>query len=235
MAAMELPSFSVLLAVLAAAVAGSVHCVGMCGGLMLTATGTRLRSQFIYHGFRLLGYLSMGALAGLAGENLFTDWQWLPLQVFFASVVMILLLLTGLNYLLQWKLPSRFSQFGIGLGYRIGRSDESLVRPALIGFFTVFLPCGWLYSFVLLSLATHSFVGGALTLTVFWLGTLPALLGSRILLQGLFARIGVRGTRVVSAIMIIAALTSLVAHLRSGTQRASASAIDGSAAPAHCN
>jgi sulfite exporter TauE/SafE len=212
----------VLLAVLAAAIAGSVHCVGMCGGLMLTATGTRLRAQFVYHGFRWLGYLAVGAIAGMAGENLFADWQGLPLQVFFASVALIALVLTAFNLLLQWKLPSRFSQFGIGLGYRIGQSDGSLLRPALIGFFTVFLPCGWLYSFVLLSLATHSLVGGAMTLTVFWLGTLPAMLGSRILLQGLFSRIGVRGTRVVSVIMILAALTSVAGHIRSGANQASA-------------
>jgi len=200
---------------------------------MLTATGTRLRSQFIYHGFRLLGYLGVGALAGLAGENLFKDWQWLPLQVFFSSVVLIALVLAGFNFLLQWKLPTKFSQFGIGLGYRIGQSDDSLLRPALIGFFTVFLPCGWLYSFVLLSIATHSLAGGALTLTVFWLGTLPAMLGSRILLQGLFARIGVRGTRVVSAIMILAALTSVAGHIRSGAHQASAGSTSNKTV--HCN
>ena len=198
---------------------------------MLTATGTRLRAQLIYHAFRLLGYLGVGTFAGMVGEQLFTDWQWLPLQVFFASLVLMALLLTGLNILLQWKLPSRFSQFGIGLGYRVGQSDDSILRPALIGFFTVFLPCGWLYSFVLLSLATHSLVGGALILTVFWLGTLPAMLGSRILLQGMLARFGVRGTRVVSAIMILAALTSVIGHFRSGIHRASASP----SVSAHCN
>jgi len=144
------------------------------------------------------------------------------------------LLITGLNVLLQWKLPSRFSQFGIGLGYRVGKSDDSFLRPALIGFFTVFLPCGWLYSFVLLSLATHSLIGGAITLTVFWLGTIPALMGSRILLQGLLARFGVRATRMVSALMILAALASVAAHLRHGTARASFSNSSVNAA-LHCN
>ncbi len=222
------------LAIFAAAVAGSVHCVGMCGGLMLTATGTRLRAQFIYHGFRLLGYLGVGAFAGLVGEHLFTDWQWLPLQVFFASLMLMVLLVAAMNFLFQWKLPARFSQFGIGLGYRVGKSDDSWLRPALIGFFTVFLPCGWLYSFVLLSLATHSLVGGALTLTVFWLGTLPAMLGSRILLQGLFSRFGVRGTRVVSVLMILAALTSMIGHFRSGISQASGSS-GATNQSAHCN
>jgi len=180
---------------------------------MLSATGSRLKTQFVYHLFRWVGYLMAGAIAGAAGEHLFTAWEWQPLQVFFAALVLIALLLAGLNLLLNWNLPSHISKFGIGLGYRTGKSDSSFARAAIIGFFTVFLPCGWLYSFVLLSLATHSLLGGALTLTIFWLGTLPAMMSSRILLQGMFARIGVRGTRVVSVIMILASMISVAAHL----------------------
>jgi len=209
------------LAVFAASIAGSVHCMGMCGGLMLSATGSRLQSQFVYHGSRLMGYLVAGAIAGAAGEQLFTSWEWQPLQVFFAALVLMMLLLSALNLILSWNLPSRISKFGIGLGYRVGQNDRSILRPAVVGFFTVFLPCGWLYSFVLLSLATHSLVGGALTLTVFWLGTLPAMMGSRILLQGVFARIGIKSTRLVSAIMILTALISVAGHFRNGLIRAS--------------
>ncbi len=182
---------------------------------MLTATGSRLKMQSVYHGSRLVGYLSMGAFAGTVGEHLFSSWEWQPLQVIFAAITLMVLLLTGLSLVFSWNLSSRISKFGIGLGYRIGKSESSLLRPLLIGFFTVFLPCGWLYSFVLLSLATHSLLGGASTLTLFWLGTLPAMMGSRILLQGMFARIGVKGTRVVSAIMILAALISVSAHFAS--------------------
>ena len=211
------------LAVFAASIAGSVHCVGMCGGLMLNATGSRLQSQFVYHGSRLMGYLMAGAIAGAAGEQLFTSWEWQPLQVFFAALVLVVLLLSALNLILSWNLPSRISKFGIGLGYRVGQNDRSILRPALVGFFTVFLPCGWLYSFVLLSLATHSLLGGALTLTVFWLGTLPAMMGSRILLQGLFARIGIKGTRVVSAIMILASLASVAGHFYHGVNHSAIS------------
>lgn len=220
------------LAIVGASIAGSLHCVGMCGGLMLSATGTKLHSQFIYHVFRWLGYLSMGAFAGYAGNQLFYDWQWLPFQIFFSSIFLLILLAVGIGYLIGWngldqlrlsKPISKISQFGIKLGFRLGKTDGSWIRAALVGFFTVFLPCGWLYSFVLLSVATHSVVYGGLTLTLFWLGTLPALMSSRILLQGMMAKFGVTGTRVISMLMIGAALFSVFEHWKGIANQASAS------------
>jgi sulfite exporter TauE/SafE len=204
---------SSVLAVFAASVAGSVHCVGMCGGLMLSATGSRLKLQMAYHFARFMGYLSVGAIAGAAGENLFSSWEWQPLQVFFATLVLTLLILSAVNLIFNLKILSRISQFGIGWGYRVGKWEHSIARPITIGFFTVFLPCGWLYGFVLLAVSTHQMMTGALILSVFWLGTLPAMMGSRILLQGLFAKLGVKGSRVVSLLMILAAVVSVWAHL----------------------
>ena len=210
-----------LLSIFAASIAGSVHCVGMCGGLMLAATGTELRTQFVYHFFRWIGYLSVGAVAGYLGNQLFYDWSWLPFQIFFSTVFLLILLLVGLSYFFGFgsfnqlhlsKGASKLSQFGINLGFKLGKSNGSFIRAALVGFFTVFLPCGWLYSFVLLAIATHQVVYGSVILTVFWLGTIPALMSSRILIQGLMARIGVTGTRAISLLMIVVAFLSVFEH-----------------------
>lgn len=212
------------LTVFAASIAGSVHCVGMCGGLMLAATGTKLRSLFAYHLARWIAYLSVGSIAGYLGNELFYDWRWLPFQIFFSTVFLLLLLTVGLSYFFGWgklkdlKLTNasmRISRFGINLGLKMGRADGSIARAAMIGFFTVFLPCGWLYSFILLALATHSVLYGGLTLTIFWLGTVPALMGSRIFIQGLMAKLGVNGTRVISVMMIFVAFFSVYEHWKS--------------------
>jgi sulfite exporter TauE/SafE len=217
------------LAIFGASIAGSLHCVGMCGGLMLTATGTKLHTQFVYHLFRWLGYLTVGVFAGYLGNQLFYDWQWLPFQIFFSSVFLLILLAVGLSYFFGWggldqmgvsKSISKFSQFGIQLGFKFGKSDGSVIRAALVGFFTVFLPCGWLYSFVLLAVATHSVVYAGLTLTLFWLGTLPALMSSRIIIQGVMSKIGVSGTRIISVLMICAAFFSVYEHWKGITQKA---------------
>ena len=197
----------VALSILAAAIAGSIHCVGMCGGLMLAATGTRLSAQFVYHFARLLGYLSIGTFAGYLGHLLL-------FQLFFSTIFIVLLVLVALGNIFKWKFKysSVLSEFGIHLGLKLGKSNGSLLRAALVGFFTVFLPCGFLYSFVLLSIATHSVFYGALTLTVFWLGTVPALMGSRIIIQGLMSKVGVKGTRMISLLMILVAGFSVYEH-----------------------
>jgi uncharacterized protein len=50
------------------------------------------------------------------------------------------------------------------------------VRGGGLGLLAACLPCGWLYGFVLAAAATGDPVAGALVMSVFWLGTLPALL-----------------------------------------------------------
>lgn len=214
---------SAALAILAASIAGSVHCVGMCGGLMLAATGTKLHSQIAYHLFRWLGYLSIGAISGYLGDQLFYDWKWLPLQIFFSTIFLFLLLLAGFSYFFNWKSLvlknfsnslSFISKFGMNYGFKVGKTNGSIIRASIVGFFTVFLPCGWLYSFILLSVSTHSIIFGGVTLSVFWLGTLPALMSSRIIIQGVMSKIGVSGTRAISILMITVAFLSVFEHWR---------------------
>ncbi len=209
------------LGIFAASIAGSVHCVGMCGGLMLVATGTRLNSQIAYHLSRLFAYLSIGALAGYLGKQIFSDSLLIPFQIFFSTIFLLLLVSLALSYFFGWGILDKLkltnatgliSEFGMKLGFKFGKTDGSILRASLVGFFTVFLPCGWLYSFVLLSVATHSVIYGALTLTVFWLGTIPALMSSRIIIQGVMSKIGVSGTRAISFIMIAVAFLSVFEH-----------------------
>ena len=213
----------VALGIFAASIAGSVHCVGMCGGLMLAATGTRLNSQIAYHLSRLFAYLSIGALAGYLGKQIFSDSMIIPVQIFFTTIFLLLLLSLALSYFFGWGILDKLkltnatgliSEFGMKLGFKFGNTDGSILRASLVGFFTVFLPCGWLYSFVLLSIATHSVIYGALTLTLFWLGTIPALMSSRIIIQGVMSKIGVSGTRAISFIMIAVAFLSVFSHWR---------------------
>ncbi|HXS19435.1 MAG TPA: sulfite exporter TauE/SafE family protein, partial [Polyangiaceae bacterium] len=52
-----------------------------------------------------------------------------------------------------------------------------LVRASLLGTLTPLLPCGWFYAFALTAAGTARASHGALVMTVFWLGTVPALLG----------------------------------------------------------
>ena len=46
----------------------------------------------------------------------------------------------------------------------------------MLGLLTGLLPCGWLYAFVIAAAATGTAAAGALTMAVFWAGTLPVML-----------------------------------------------------------
>jgi sulfite exporter TauE/SafE len=50
-------------------------------------------------------------------------------------------------------------------------------RALVMGLLTACLPCGWLYAFVVAAAGTGSPLGGAGLMAVFWLGTLPVMVG----------------------------------------------------------
>ena len=56
-------------AIIAASIIGSIHCVGMCGALAMTAGAQSKKGLANYHIGRLLGYFSVGALAGFLGSE----------------------------------------------------------------------------------------------------------------------------------------------------------------------
>lgn len=169
------------LSVLASSLAGSFHCLGMCGGLIAATTHQHKASTWIYHFCRGVGYVLLGGGAGLLGKKLFSSqfvW-WFSL----AATIAVSLMLVRLG----WQMMTRdgFSG-GSGVGRFFAKVSHRLFpmvlkwpihwRAAATGFFTGLLPCGWLYGFVLMASVAQSFWLGASLLLAFWLGTLPALL-----------------------------------------------------------
>jgi sulfite exporter TauE/SafE len=60
--------------------------------------------------------------------------------------------------------------------YRMAMTFTPVPRAAVIGLCTTLLPCGWLYAFVATAAGTASVSGAAVTMFVFWLGTLPVMM-----------------------------------------------------------
>ena len=183
---------------------GGVHCVGMCGGVvsMLTlgidpARRGRLTSvlplQLGYNLGRVAGYGLAGALAGGVGALLAQSGvlYWGQRTLYgLAGVVMILL---GLYLGGWWRGLAVVERAGTGLWRRIepiGRRllpIRSFPQALAVGLVWAWLPCGLVYSVLILALGTGSPVQGALLMLAFGLGTLPNLLGIG-LLAGAAAR-----------------------------------------------
>lgn len=156
-------------------------CLAIVGGLVLSLSassakeGGTWRTQTLFHGGRLGGFFVLGGLVGLLGNSLHLG---LTANVVLSGVVALVMFILGVNLLdvfhftkrLQLTLPARFSRNIVN-----GKKHDHYLAPLLIGIGTFFLPCGFTQSMQLYALSTGSFMQGALTMTVFALGTLPVL------------------------------------------------------------
>lgn len=200
-----------------ASLIGSLHCVGMCGGLVSFYSGansgstrTRAWSHVGYHATRLLAYCLLGSTAGQLGATL--DWagSFGGLQQSAALLAGATMLVWGGVRLFQPRERTAYLQLGRssprsspGRGARtvsavrtflvslVNRSREQppTVRASILGLSSALLPCGWLYAFVLAAAGTGSSTRGALLMCAFWGGTVPALLGVGASVQWIGARL----------------------------------------------
>ncbi len=177
--------------VLTASLVGSLHCAGMCGGLMLFALGadakdqskhSKLKLQSAYHGGRLTTYTLLGVIAGTIGQALDFGGSFIGYQraaAMFAGVFMIgfgLIALARIKGLrIKHLRPPKFMQRAVENGQRLAFSLTPFKRAMTIGLLTTLLPCGWLYAFAFTAAGTGSPIWGGLTMSVFWLGTLPVM------------------------------------------------------------
>jgi uncharacterized protein len=172
-----------MLAPLLIGLAGSIHCVGMCGPLILAlpldvATWRRLTARMLlYHSGRILTYMLLGFLFGLLGKGILLA----GLQKFLAIFSGFFLILTAF---IAWRfeqlilaLPgfgtfTRRVQQGLAGMLRRRGSWATLGMGALNGL----LPCGMVYAALAGAIAQTSGWGGGIFMGVFGLGTLPLLM-----------------------------------------------------------
>jgi hypothetical protein len=195
---------------------GGVHCAGMCGGIVsafaLGLPGDRnlLAYQISCNVGRVATYVVLGALAGAAGAGTLLFERVLPVQkiLFGASNLMLL----GLGFYLA-GLFARFAaveEIGRGLWRRVQPllaqvlPINSVGRALAAGALWGFLPCGMVYSAVVLALASASAGQGALTMAAFGAGTLPNLLAMGLLAGRLQPFLQDRRVRTLAGIVIAA-------------------------------
>jgi sulfite exporter TauE/SafE len=179
-------------AVFIASVLGSMHCAGMCGAFVAFAVAgdgerevSRAALNAAYNGGRLITYSILGALAGLLGAalNLAGD-SMLGVQRAAAVTAGAMMISFGVVTLLRSSgvkiarlpLPSLLQKV-VAAGHRVAFDLPPTARAAMVGLLTTLLPCGWLYAFAITAAGTGSPALGALTMAVFWLGTLPVMIG----------------------------------------------------------
>ncbi len=178
-------------AIVASSVLGSLHCVGMCGPLAIFASGaggstprgTVAVSTTMYHLGRLATYLLAGSLAGYLGSLVDVGGELIGWQVTAARLAGAMMVLVGIAKLWAYfriaapaktVRPSRIAGVLVRLRPFLARRSP-IGRAFGIGFLTTFLPCGWLYVFMLVAAGTGNVLAGTLVMFAFWIGTVPAL------------------------------------------------------------
>jgi len=185
----------ILSAIVTTSLLGSLHCAGMCGGLVAFYAGREGGRAWVRHLSYNLGRLTMyallGAIAGLmgAGLNLAGDLvQWQQLAAVIAGLWMVGWGLHTLSAQLGWRtgpaLPTSSHQAKrLAPLYRWLHRRPGFVSAAAVGLLSGLLPCGWLYLFVGTAAGAGSPWGGTLVMVAFWVGTLPAMASLGLLIR----------------------------------------------------
>lgn len=166
-----------LLAAFILGLTGSLHCVGMCGPLMLAAgNGGKWQSAFAYQSGRILVYVLLGGLLGALGLGMrLWNAQSTIALVSGALLIGFALLRLDPGNLLQ-KLPA-YARFQVGLRNRVAGfiSKGGTKTRFALGCCNGLLPCGLVYLAVIGAANTGSPLTGAGFMMAFGLGTLPLL------------------------------------------------------------
>ena len=164
--------------------AGGPHCVAMCGaacgGVARLDARSTARGLALFQDGRLVGYTSLGALAGASVQGM----GWLGTQVAALRPVWTMFhaaaLLLGLAMLYLARQPHWLDATGkrvwVAVRGRVvvggeGASASRMAGIAGLGALWAFMPCGLLYSALLVAALSGSAAGGAVVMALFAAGS----------------------------------------------------------------
>jgi sulfite exporter TauE/SafE len=173
---------TIFLAALLTGLIGSLHCLGMCGPIVLmlpvgtASKGEFLLSRLTYNLGRVITYAILGAICGLLGH-----------LIILAGYQQVLSIAVGIVILLAFIIPRRFFRkispsFVNNLTDKLtGLWGKLLNSPKAISLFVIgllngLLPCGLVYVALAAASTTGNAVNGSLYMIVFGLGTIPLML-----------------------------------------------------------
>ncbi len=177
-----------LLSIMTIAFLGSFgHCVGMCGGIVVAYSSTKVDekwskttqafSHLVYSLGRVSTYVLLGAMFGyLGGVATFNNYTNGGLLIF-AGVIMIL---AGLSLMGKVKfltlIEHSFSKSQwYQKSFRSLLQSKSLFSFYLLGMLNGLLPCGFVYFFAITAASTGSAFWGAIVMLLFGISTIPAM------------------------------------------------------------
>ncbi|MBL8007087.1 MAG: sulfite exporter TauE/SafE family protein [Ignavibacteria bacterium] len=164
--------------------AGSFHCIGMCGPIVLSLPPGKLSSRsfisgrILYNAGRIITYALLGTLFGFLGNRIFLFGLQQSLSVITGIAILFSVIFTykfnGLfsgniflkNFFIKFK--TIFGRF-----HKRNSGFSMLITGVLNGF----LPCGFVYIGLSGALLTGDTLSGTIYMVLFGIGTVPLMLG----------------------------------------------------------
>jgi hypothetical protein len=190
-----LEAWPLLVSALGLGLFGGLHCIGMCGGIVAAfgqaSSGARagdargrgmplsiIARSMPYHVGRIASYATAGAFAGFAGQALSSQLAWTtPLRV----VAGLLLVAAGAYVAGWWSGLARLERLAVPVWRRISPLTrhflpaDTAARRLALGALWGWLPCGLVYSALVVASAAGDARIGAASMVAFGIGTLPSL------------------------------------------------------------
>jgi len=177
-----------LTAALLTGLLGSAHCLGMCAGISglfamhTSAAGLRrqLPMALTYNAGRLASYAILGFVVAALGTRLVGLTPALAGPVRLAAGVIIILI--GLQIAFDLRVLGGLERMGSMIWERVAPLTKGLLpvnsapRALGLGLLWGLLPCGLVYSVLLVAATSAEAADGALVMVAFGLGTTPAML-----------------------------------------------------------
>lgn len=170
-----------IIAAFLAGLAGSVHCVGMCGPLALSLPFSRFNASLkwiaiiLYNLGRVVAYSSIGLLVGLVGRGI--NWFGFTqiLSIILGALILISLLLPKIMNKSSFYLPNWLNKYTINT-LQVLIKKQSIGWMFFVGLMNGFLPCGLVYMAVAAAVVAGTISNAILFMFFFGLGTIPAMI-----------------------------------------------------------
>jgi sulfite exporter TauE/SafE len=190
------------------------HCLGMCGPLV-TMLGIQLKARrpvgwpyhLVYHASRVGVYVILGTIAGGLGSALGLGDSFGKVTGIVSLLLGLGVVLLGLGYL-GWLPLGRIEGAGAWLNQAMGWALQQggSMGVLALGALNGLLPCGLVYSALLVVASTGSLLVGAAGMAVFGLGTLPTLLVAGVGAGALGTHVRQTFVRVAGALIVVVGL-----------------------------
>jgi uncharacterized protein len=168
--------------------AGSLHCVGMCGPLILalplaaTARIQVLRQMMVYHVGRITTYMALGVVFGILGKGMVIAGFQQVISIAAGILMISMAFVTWRFERLLLALPG-FGVFTKKVQKSIGERMRANPGRATfsMGLLHGLLPCGMVYAALAGAISSGGTVDGAVFMAIFGMATLPLLLSVSVL------------------------------------------------------